>query len=87
MLLGASFDDAAANAAFAKKHELPFALLCDTDKSLALAYGAAKDAKAGYPSRVTVVIGADGKIERVYPRVSPKDHPSEVLADLTRPPK
>jgi peroxiredoxin len=30
-----------------------------------------------------VVIDGNGKVERVYPKVSPKTHPDEVLRDLT----
>jgi peroxiredoxin Q/BCP len=82
VVLGASFDTEAENGAFAKKHSLPFALLCDVDKSLAVAYEAA-DVKSPVPKRHTIVIGADGKIERLYKSVSVKDHVDTVLADLT----
>jgi peroxiredoxin Q/BCP len=82
VILGASFDSAADNAAFAKNHDLPFPLLCDVDKSLAIAYGAA-DVKSQYPKRHTIVIGADGKVERLYRSVSVKDHVETVLGDLT----
>lgn len=82
VVLGASFDTEADNGAFAKKHTLPFALLCDVDKSLGVAYEAA-DVKSPVPKRHTIVIGADGKIERLYRTVSVKDHVDIVLADLT----
>src|SRR5215469_15232863 len=49
VLLGASFDSIEENAAFAQKLGLAFPLLCDTDRVLALAYGACQDAKARYP--------------------------------------
>ena len=32
--------------------------------------------------RASYLIGPDGKIARVYPKVSPKTHADEVLADL-----
>ena len=70
------------NAAFAKKFEYPFPLLCDVKREYGLAYGAADDAKAGYASRITYVIGPDGRIAQAHPKVSPKAHPKEILALL-----
>ncbi|MCA8974668.1 MAG: redoxin domain-containing protein [Planctomycetes bacterium] len=54
-VLGVSFDDRAANAAFRGQHELPFPLLCDAGHELAIAYGAA-DAAARMPKRKAVLI-------------------------------
>ena len=33
-------------------------------------------------SRVSYVIGPDGKIAQAYPKVSPKSHPKEILESL-----
>jgi peroxiredoxin Q/BCP len=82
IILGASFDTVDANAAFAKKFDYPFKLLCDVDRSLGLAYGACTDPKAGYASRISYLIDEQGKIAKVYAKVKPADHPAEVLADL-----
>jgi thioredoxin-dependent peroxiredoxin len=82
VVLGASFDDEAANAAFAKKFAFPFALLCDVDRKLGLAYGACDDAKAGYAKRISVLIDERGNVAKFYPKVQPADHPAEVLADV-----
>ena len=82
MILGASFDSVAGNAAFAKKFDYPFKLLCDVDRKLGLAYGACADPSAGYASRISYLIDEQGKIARVYAKVKPADHPAEVLADL-----
>lgn len=82
MILGASFDDPAANKAFRDKYGFPYALLSDTKRELGLAYGACTSADAKYPERITVVIGADGKIERVYDKVDPFKHADQVLVDL-----
>ncbi len=79
-----SFDNVADNAAFAQKFDFPFSLLCDTQRSLGLAYGACEDAKAGYAKRISYLIDENGKIERVYASVSARSHPTEVLADLVR---
>jgi hypothetical protein len=39
VIVGASFDTQSDNAAFAQKFGFPFLLLCDTDRSLGMAYG------------------------------------------------
>jgi peroxiredoxin len=47
-----------------------------------MAYGAADEPGAEYASRISYVIGPDGKILQAHPKVSPKSHPKEVLASL-----
>lgn len=79
-----SFDGVEENAAFAKKFDFPFKLLCDTERKAGLAYGACTDAKAGYASRISYLIDEQGKIAAAYPKVVPKDHPGQVLADAAR---
>jgi peroxiredoxin Q/BCP len=81
-VLGASFDSVEENAAFARKNGFKFPLLCDTERTLGLAYGACTDPKAGWPSRVSFLIDEQGKIARVYEQVDPRDHPARVLADV-----
>jgi peroxiredoxin Q/BCP len=81
-ILGASFDTREENTAFAIRLSLPFPLLCDTDKRLALAYGAVDDTTAITPRRVSCLIDGDGRVMRYYPQVSARDHPAEVLRDL-----
>jgi len=82
VLCGVSFDDVAANRAFREKCEFPYSLLCDTDKQLAIACGAAADASAGTAKRITVVVGPDGNVRKVYDTVKPAEHPKQVLDDL-----
>ena len=82
VVLGVSFDPAEDNAAFAKKFDFPFALLCDTDRKVALAYGACDNPKAAYADRISYLIDEQGRILRVYPQVDPRVHAAEVLADL-----
>jgi len=71
-----------ANAAFATKNAFKFPLLSDVDRTLALAYGACRDAKATWPNRVSFLIDEQGQITRTYERVDPRDHPASVLADI-----
>jgi thioredoxin-dependent peroxiredoxin len=84
-LVGASFDQVEASAAFAQRLGLSFPLLCDTDRTVALAYGACQDPKARYPDRVSVLIDEEGRVTRVYDHVDPRDHAARVLADLIDP--
>lgn len=75
MILGISFDTVDANRKFAQKYNFPYRLLCDTDKQVGLAYGAADDASAQYPSRIAYLIGADGRVEKSFGKVKPADFP------------
>jgi peroxiredoxin Q/BCP len=82
-LLGCSIDSANAHMSFAKKYHLRFPLLLDPDKKIAQAYGADNGIPIlGLDRRVTYVIGEDGRILKVYPRVDPSVHASEILRDL-----
>lgn len=57
-------------------------LLSDADRSVAMAYGAADSPDQERPRRVSVLIGPDGRIARVYEVADAEAHPAEVLADL-----
>jgi peroxiredoxin Q/BCP len=81
-VLGISFDSVDDNAAFSKKYQLPFALLCDTDRSVGMSYQACDEPKASYARRISYLIDEQGRIERAYADVDPRDHPARVLADL-----
>ncbi|GEM_PF-1763514 len=62
-VFGVSFDTVAANKAFADKHGFGYPLLCDTERTMALAYHAADDRAARAPRRITYIIDAEGLIE------------------------
>lgn len=79
VLLGASADGIKLNQEFTDKHMLPYPLLCDTDQTLIKDLGI-QMANGKMSQRVTFVVGKDGKIAKIYDKVSPKDHPKEVLA-------
>ncbi len=57
-------------------------LLCDTDRSVAIAYGAAEDAEQERPKRISVLVGPDGKVVKSYGTPDAEAHPGEALADL-----
>jgi len=86
-VVGVSPDKPAAQAKFKDKYDLPFTLLADEEKTAAEAYGVWKE-KNMYGKKVmgiersTFIIGADGKIEKIYGKVKAKGHAAEVLAEL-----
>ena len=86
-VVGISPDKPAAQAKFKTKYDLPFTLLADEEKAAANAFGVWKE-KNMYGKKVmgiersTFVIGADGKIEKIYSKVKAKGHAAEVLAEL-----
>lgn len=74
-----SFDTPEENRAFAEKFSFNFPLLCDTDRKLGVAYGAADSPTSGGARRIGVVIGPDGKVREWLPKVDAKTYPQEVL--------
>jgi len=57
-------------------------LLCDTDRSLGLAYKACEDASDGYPRRITYVISPTGEIERAIETSDPAGQAAEIISAL-----
>ena len=80
-MLGISYDAPADNLAFRDKFGFPYDLLSDAQGTASLAYGAAV-ADAARASRVSVLIGPDGRVAVAYAEVVPAEHPDQVLADL-----
>jgi peroxiredoxin Q/BCP len=80
-IAGISCDDQERNAAFASKYQFGFPLLSDIDHEVGIAYGACADRKSRQASRISYLIGADGRIERVYDQVDPRNHAAQVLID------
>jgi len=82
VVLGVSFNTVEENARFAIKYSFGFKLLSDIGHEVAAAYGACANARARYPERMSFIIDAEGRVERVYDRVDPRDHAARVLADI-----
>jgi peroxiredoxin Q/BCP len=87
VLLGISPDTPKAQKKFQDKFKLPFSLLADADKKVAEAYGVVQEKnmygkKVMGIARTTFVIGTDGKIQHIFPKVKPEGHAVEVLAYL-----
>ena len=82
VVLGVSFDSTADNKAFKDKFDFPYDLLSDGDKGASIQFGAS-DGSPGNASRVSVLIGPGGEIVKAYEKVTPAEHPEQVLADLS----
>jgi peroxiredoxin Q/BCP len=87
VLLGVSPDTPKAQKKFQDKFQLPFSLLADIDKKVADSFGVLQE-KNMYGKKVmgivrtTFIIGPDGKIQHIFPKVKPEGHAAEVLAFL-----
>jgi len=77
-----SFDTVEENLAFARRFDFPFRLLCDTDRTIGMAYGACDDPTAQYAKRITYVIDPEGRIAQAIEQVNAREHPGELLATL-----
>lgn len=87
VVLGVSVDPVKAHDKFVEKFKLPFLLLADVDKKIVEAYGVwgqkvFMGRKYLGVHRVTFLIGPDGKIKKIWPKVKPEEHAAEVLAAL-----
>ena len=83
VVLGVSVDDRESHAAFAEKHELPFKLLTDTGGRIAEQYGALMNLwVTKIAKRHSFIIDPEGKIARIYRKVNPAKHVSEIISDL-----
>jgi peroxiredoxin Q/BCP len=86
-VIGISPDEVGALERFAAKYDLDFTLLADADHAVADAYGTWVE-KSMYGkkymgvARATGVVDPEGKIAKVLPKVSPKQHDELVLGAL-----
>jgi len=86
-VVGVSADSSASHQKFISKYELNFPLLADPDNKVTTAYGVYK-MKSLYGreymgiERTTMIIGRDGVIRKVFPKVKVNGHTDEVLAAL-----
>ena len=83
-ILGVSADPVKAQEAFKKKHDLTVGLLSDGTHEMLKAYGAwGKKSMYGKSFmgilRSTFLVGPDGRIARIWPKVKVEGHAAEVL--------
>jgi thioredoxin-dependent peroxiredoxin len=84
-VIGVSADPVKAQEAFKKKHKLSVELLSDETHAMLEAYGAwGKKSLYGKTfmgiTRMTYLIGPDGRIAQIWPKVKVDGHAAEVLA-------
>jgi len=87
VVLGVSVDSTKSHDKFLKKFKLPFTLVSDEDRKIVKAYGVWGEKsfmgrKYLGTHRVTFLIGPDGRIKKIWPKVKPEVHGEEVLAAL-----
>jgi len=84
-VVGVSVDDSSAHAEFAKKYNLPFPLLADTDGKVADAYGALTNLGIiKIAKRYTFLIDPNSTIAKVYLSVDTSRHSQEIIDDLKK---
>jgi thioredoxin-dependent peroxiredoxin len=86
-ILGVSPDTVKSHAKFKKKYGLPFPLLADEDRKVCELYGVwalKKFMGREYMGvlRTTFLIDAQGQIVRVFEKVKPAEHSTELLSEL-----
>lgn len=87
VILGISPDQPKDQKKFEQKYDLPFTLLGDAEKKVGNAYGVFQE-KNMYGKKVmgvvrtTFIIGPDGKIQHIFPKVKAEGHAEEVLTYL-----
>lgn len=83
VIVGVSADSIDSHVQFCTKESLTFKLLADPDKKVIAAYGSAMTQNPNYAARYTFLIDPQGVIRKVYTKVDPKVHSTEVLAALS----
>jgi thioredoxin-dependent peroxiredoxin len=87
-VIGISADGVESQAKFRDKYSLNLPLLADTDKKVANAYSVYKEKnmygkKVMGLERTTFIIGKDGKIAKIFPKVKVDGHVEEVIQALS----
>ena len=86
-MVGISRDSPASQKKFKEKYDLPFPLLSDPNTEVQKSWGVWKEKnmygkKVMGTERTTVIVGADGKVEKVFPKVKVDGHVGNVLEGL-----
>ncbi|MBP1596999.1 MAG: Peroxiredoxin [Acidobacteria bacterium] len=86
-VIGISADDVGQQAKFRDKYSLNMPLLADADKKVLTAYGVFKQKSLYGKSflgieRTTIIIGKDGIIKKIFPKVKVEGHVDQVLETL-----
>jgi peroxiredoxin Q/BCP len=84
LVAGVSLDGVKSHAQLAAKYHVPFPLLSDGDRQVAIRYGVLTSAIGIHlAKRTTFLIDPNGKIAKIYRDVDPEKNSAQVLSDLT----
>ncbi|MCL4332607.1 MAG: peroxiredoxin [Candidatus Thermoplasmatota archaeon] len=75
-VIGVSVDSEKSHKKFVEKYNLPFLLAADESKDISKKYNVLGLRSA---NRVTFIVDKEGRIAHIFPKVSPKEHATEVL--------
>ena len=81
MVFGLSYDSYRALKKFKKKWKLPFNLLSDSQKEVAVKYGANSSL---WTKRITFVVNENGKIEKIYRKMNVNTHAEKILSEIIK---
>lgn len=81
LVVGVSADKPEVQQRFIDKFELTFPMVSDRDKSIIDAYGA-REVLGVSAKRKTFLIGPDGLIAHVWPKVTVEGHADDVVATI-----
>jgi peroxiredoxin Q/BCP len=82
---GVSVDDSESHAEFARKYNLPFALLADRQGAVATRYGSLRNlGLVKFAKRNTFLIDPQGQVAKVYLGVNASRNTQDVTTDLRR---
>jgi thioredoxin-dependent peroxiredoxin len=83
VVVGVSLDDVKSHEEFAAKYHVPFPLLSDANRQVAVSYGVLTSALGiHFAKRTTFLIDPSGKIVKIYRDVDPEKNSAEVLTDI-----
>ena len=85
VVCGVSVNGVESHAEFARKYNLPFALLADRSGECAARYGSLLDLKiVRFARRNTFIIDPAGVVAKAYVGVNPSRNAADVIGDLNR---
>ena len=80
-IIGVSSDSQESHKNFSDKYNLPFTLLADQNRKVISLYGATG---LVFAKRISFLINPKGIIEKVYDKVDPKTHASQIISDISK---
>ena len=80
-IVGVTFGDPWYNADWVESEGFQYEIWTDTNRELAIYYGAAANADAAFPARITRLLDSNGALLLEYDSVSTSTSPYEILED------